>query len=203
MPRRRPARQKARRADAVLAEMKVVADRRAADPEPPDEIMVNEILRRGLGAAPCRRSSPRRPQVRSPAKRRSLAASSVRRNRGVCGLKKRRGCGSKVSAPAGRPSAMRARQRRVDDRAVAEMNAVEIAHGDHRRRGSGRTAAIADHGKVIDRRFQNHCDWRADRDLGRWTKSSGGLLGFAACPLAVGAGSVNGLFNMADASYLG
>ena len=30
--------------------MKVVADRDAADPEPLDQIMVNEILRRGPGA---------------------------------------------------------------------------------------------------------------------------------------------------------
>ena len=43
--------QKARRADPALAEMKVVADRDAADPEPPDQIMVNEILRRGAGRA--------------------------------------------------------------------------------------------------------------------------------------------------------
>ncbi len=43
--------QQARRADPALAEMKVVADRDAADPEPLDQIMVNEILRRGPGAA--------------------------------------------------------------------------------------------------------------------------------------------------------
>ena len=42
--------QKARRSDPALAEMKVVADRDAADFEPPDQIMVNEILRRGPGA---------------------------------------------------------------------------------------------------------------------------------------------------------
>ena len=44
--------QQAGRADPALAEMKVVADRDAADFEPFDEIVVNEILRRGPGTAP-------------------------------------------------------------------------------------------------------------------------------------------------------
>ena len=35
------------RADPSLAEMKVIADSDTADPEPLDQIMVNEILRRG------------------------------------------------------------------------------------------------------------------------------------------------------------
>ena len=35
----------------ALAEMKVVADRDSADAEPLDQIMVNEILRRGAGAS--------------------------------------------------------------------------------------------------------------------------------------------------------
>jgi hypothetical protein len=52
--------QKARRADAPLAEMKVVADRDAADPEP-----------KVITTAP---ASP------VPANSRNLAASSVRRN---------------------------------------------------------------------------------------------------------------------------
>src|SRR5271169_3627619 len=42
--------QKARGADPAFAEMKVIADRDAGNPEPPDQIVVNEILRRGLGA---------------------------------------------------------------------------------------------------------------------------------------------------------
>src|SRR5438105_14472258 len=40
--------QQARRADAALAEMEVVAHRDAADAEPPDQVVVNEILRRGF-----------------------------------------------------------------------------------------------------------------------------------------------------------
>ena len=53
-------------------------------------------------------------------------------NCGVFGLKKLRGCGSKVTASAG--LAMRAPhlQRGGDHRAVAEMDAVEIAHRNHR-----------------------------------------------------------------------
>src|ERR1700759_1728338 len=42
--------QEARRADAALAEMEIVADRDPGDSEPPDQIMVNEVLRRGAGA---------------------------------------------------------------------------------------------------------------------------------------------------------
>ena len=42
--------QKARGANPAFAEMKVVADRDTADSEPLDQIMVNEILRRGSGA---------------------------------------------------------------------------------------------------------------------------------------------------------
>ena len=42
--------QETRRADPALAEMKVIADRDAADSEPLDQIMVNEILRRRPGA---------------------------------------------------------------------------------------------------------------------------------------------------------
>ena len=41
-----------------------------------------------------------------PASNLSFAVSSLRRNCGVVGLKKRRGCGSKVSASAGRPCAL-------------------------------------------------------------------------------------------------
>src|SRR6202165_2698692 len=47
--RRRFADQQARRSDPPLAEMKVVADRDAAYSEPFDQVMVNEILRRGPG----------------------------------------------------------------------------------------------------------------------------------------------------------
>ena len=42
--------QEAWRASTALAEMKIVADRNAADAEALDQVMVNEILRRGSGA---------------------------------------------------------------------------------------------------------------------------------------------------------
>src|ERR1044072_7951392 len=49
---RRLADEEAGRAGPALAEMEVVADRNAADAEAFDQIMVNEILRRGAGPAP-------------------------------------------------------------------------------------------------------------------------------------------------------
>src|SRR5262249_6323385 len=41
--------QEARRAHPALAEMEIVADRDPGDPEPPDQVMLNEILRRRSG----------------------------------------------------------------------------------------------------------------------------------------------------------
>ncbi len=61
-----------------------------------------------------------------------MPASSVRRNSGSFGLKKARGCGSKVSAAAGRPSALARRDGGADHGAVAAVHAVEIADGDDR-----------------------------------------------------------------------
>ncbi len=72
---------------------------------------------------------------------RSLAASEVSRNDGSSGRKKLRGCGSKVSAAAGRCGGPRALDRRADHRAVAAMHAVEIADGDHRAGAAGRGPA--------------------------------------------------------------
>src|SRR6202012_678470 len=47
---RRLGHQQARRADAALAGVKIVADGDAAESEPFDKILVNKVLRRGLGA---------------------------------------------------------------------------------------------------------------------------------------------------------
>src|SRR6185295_19633555 len=47
---RRFADQEARRADPAFAEMKIVTNRNSADAEALDQVMVNEILRRGAGA---------------------------------------------------------------------------------------------------------------------------------------------------------
>ena len=73
--------------------------------------------------------APSRPVV---ARSRSFERSSVSRNSGSSGRKKPRGCGSKVSAAAGRPSVLAARQRRCDDGAMAAVHPVEIADGQHR-----------------------------------------------------------------------
>jgi len=77
-------------------------------------------------------TAPARPV---PANSLSLLASSVSLNCGEFGLKKLRGCGSNVTASAdghGRgPSAAR-----LNHRAVAEVDAVEIAHRHHRPPGN-------------------------------------------------------------------
>ena len=84
-----------------------------------------------------------------PASSRSLLASSERRNCGLFGLKKLRGCGSKVTANAGLPWARPIRKRGVDHGAVPEMDAVEIAHGDHGPPGNlGGRGGVSDNGKT-------------------------------------------------------
>ena len=92
------------RTPAVEAEMKIEADDDAGDGEPSDQNTRDEL---GGGQTRQRRIerstiAPSSPVVASS---RSFARSSVRRNNGSFGRKKPRGCGSKVSAAAGRPSA--------------------------------------------------------------------------------------------------
>ena len=126
--------QQARRADPALAEMKVVADRDAADAEPLDQVMVNEILRRGPGAGLVEGhhhgagepGSGQQPQL--------------------AGLVGEPELGGVRAEKAARMRLERHRQRRLavgrahlqggrDHGAVAEMDAVEIAHRDHRSPG--------------------------------------------------------------------
>ena len=106
------------------------------------------------------------PESPVAANRRSLAASSVRRNSGSCGRRKLRGWGSKVSAAAGRAERAGARARRRDHRPVALMHAVEIADGDDRARQPRRERrlAMADGERVRLRRDFGHrlrFGWRA------------------------------------------
>ena len=132
--------QKARRADAALAEMKVVADRDAADPEPLDQIMVNEILRRGPGPGLVeghhhgagKPGSGQQPQLGGLVGEPELG-----------GVRAEKAARMRLEGHRQRGPAMRAPhlQRRCDHRAVAEMDAVEIAHRHHRSlgdRGRGR-----------------------------------------------------------------
>ena len=80
-----------------------------------------------------------------PASSLSLLVSSVRRNCGLFGLKKLRGCGSKVTAKAGLPMGAAHVQGGGDHGPVAEMDAVEIAHRDHRPLGDvGGRGGVAD-----------------------------------------------------------
>ena len=140
--------QQARRADPALAEMKVVADRDAADAEPFDQVMVNEILRRGPGAGlveghhhgagkPGPGQQPQLGGLVGEPELGGIRAEKAARM-GLEGHRQRR--------PAmGAPHP----QGGVDHRAVAEMDAVEIAHRHHRSPGDrGRRGGVADNGKV-------------------------------------------------------
>ena len=111
--------------------MEVVADRDAADPEAPDQVMVNEILRRGAGAAlveghhhRARKPGPGQQSqlgglVGEPELRRVRAEEPARMR--LEGQRQRRTAVGAAHLQGG-----------GNDRAVAEMDAVEIAHGDHR-----------------------------------------------------------------------
>jgi len=140
--------QQARRADPALAEMKVVADRDAADPEPLDQVMVNEILRRGPGPGLVEGHHDR---AREPGsgQQPQLAGLVGEAELGAVGAEK---------TPWMRFE--RHRQRRLAMRtphaqgggnngAVAEVDAVEIAHRHHRSLGNGgRGRGVADNGKT-------------------------------------------------------
>ena len=109
--------------------MKVVADRNSADPEPLDQVMVNEILRRGPGARLVERhhdsagkaGAGQQPElagfVRKPELRAVRAEKAARMRLESDGK-------NRLSVGPAHP------QGGFDDRAVAEMDAIEIAHGD-------------------------------------------------------------------------
>ena len=82
--------------------MKVKADRRPAHGEALDQDAARRIPRRSSFASAASKVSTMAPSSPVAASSRNLAASSVSRNSGSPGLKKVRGCGSKVSAAAGR-----------------------------------------------------------------------------------------------------
>ena len=96
--------QKARRADAALAEMEVVADGDAADAEPADQIMVNEILCRWSGPALVEGHHHGTGKAR-PGQQAQLFGLVGEPELGGVRAEKLRGCGSKVTANAGFPCA--------------------------------------------------------------------------------------------------
>ena len=145
---RRLADQQARRADATFAEMKIVADRDPADSEPLDELMVNEILRRGPGARlveghhhgagkPRPGQQPQLVSLVGEAELRAVRAEKTAWMR-LEGDGKRR-----LSMGPAHP------QGGLDHRAVAQMDAIEIAHGDHGAPGDLRgRGGVSNNGKT-------------------------------------------------------
>ncbi len=100
---RRFARQQRRRSAAALAEMKIVTDGDAADSEPGDEIVVNEILSGGAGARAVEGHHHRAVETgagEQPQLGVFVGQPELRR----VGAEETAGCGSKVTAYAGLPS---------------------------------------------------------------------------------------------------
>ena len=139
--------QQTRRADAALAEMEVVADRDPGDSEPPDQIMVNEILRRGAGTrlVEGHDHGAGKPGAGQQPKLGGLVAQAELRNgRGEEPARMR------LEGERQRGAAVEASHLECccDHRAVAEMDAVEIAHRHHRPpRDRLRRRGVADHGE--------------------------------------------------------
>ncbi len=200
---RRFADQEARRADPALAEMKVVADGNPADAEALDQVMVNEILRRGSGAGlveghhhgavePGPGQQPQLVGLVGEPELRAVRAEKAARMR-------LEGHGE---APACRGRAP-IRRAAVDHGAVAEMDAVEIAHGDHRPagdRGGGVVSRITVKPGVISGIL--HGFFRDSSGLGergrtvtRWPRRSQAGAGRTKTGAIRLPARVNGLFN--------
>src|SRR6202035_1580874 len=145
---RRLADQKARRSDPALAEMKVVAHRDAADAEPLDQVMVNEILRRGPGPGLVERHHHRAGKPGSGQKPQFSGLVGEPELRGVRAEKAAR---VRLGRYPQRGTAMRLPhiEGGRDHGAVAEMDAIEIAHGNDRSLGDRvRRRGIADNNKT-------------------------------------------------------
>ena len=145
---RRFADQQARRADPALAEMKVVADRDAADAEPFDQVMVNEILRRGSGA---RLVEGHHHGAVEPGAGQQPQLAGLVGEAELRGVRAEEAAGMRLEGHReGRPAVGAAHpQGGGDHGAVAEMDAVEIAHRDHRPSGDGGGGrGVADNSKT-------------------------------------------------------
>ncbi len=169
---------RSRRADPTFAEMKVVADGDARNPQPLDQFMVNEILRAGPGAGLVEGHDDGA---------RKAGCGQQAELIGLVGQPELGGVGAEV-APRVRLESDRQRrppmrpahfQRRGDDGPMPEMNPVEIAHRHHRSlRDRGGRRRIADNGKNSSH-FNEVSSGEAlgsmvppDRDLGVRGKSS-------------------------------
>jgi len=178
--------------------MKVVADRYSADPEPLDQVMVNEILRRGSGPglveghhdSAGEPGSSQQPQLSGLVGEPEL---------GLFGLKKLRGCGSKVTASAGRPwarpicraAAITARWPRCTPSKLPIATTAPF--------GMAVAGVVSRITVKTERHFRDsstRAGWGRDRDLVARTKSSRAQIGVLAgrC-LFLGQPPVNGLFN--------
>ncbi len=123
--------QQARRADAALAEMKVIADRDAADAEPLDQIVVNEILRAGSGPHLVEGHDH---GAREPGPGQQPQLSGLVGEPELGGVRAEKPARMRLEGHRQRRPAvaMRHLQGGLDHRAVAEMDPVEITHRDHR-----------------------------------------------------------------------
>ncbi len=154
--------------------MKVVADRDAADAEALDQFMVNEVLRRGPGSLFVEGHHHRARKPGSGQKPQLAGLVGETKLGGVRAEKTARMWleGHRHGRPAMGPSHL---QGGFDHGAMAEMDAVEIAHRNHgssRNRGRGR--GIADDGKA-GHHFRFFVSGRVgrDRDVAAAMKSSG------------------------------
>ena len=146
---RRLADQEARRADATLAEMKVVADRDPADAEPRDQVMVNEILRGGAGAGLVEGHHHGAGEPRS-GQQPQLVGLVGEAELGAVRAEKAARMRLEGYGKGGLAVAAAHLQGGRNNGAVAQMDTVEIAHGDHRPPGDrGGRGGIADDGKTI------------------------------------------------------
>src|SRR6266568_3647601 len=155
--------------------MKVVADRDAAYPEPLNQVMVNEILRRGPGPGLVEghHHSAREPGSGQKPQFGGLVAEPELR-----GVRAEKAAGVRLERHRQRGPAMRARhlQRSRNNGAMAEVDAIEITHRNHRSLGDrGRGRGIADNSKARRHSRDSSTDvgWGRDGDLARPMKSSG------------------------------
>src|SRR5579859_4540057 len=142
--------QQARRADAALAEMEIVADRDPGNPEALDQVMLNEILCRRPGPPLVERHDHR---AREPRAGEQTQLGGLIRQPELGGGRAEEAPGMRLEGQRQRRPAMRLAhlERGANDRPVTEMDTVEIAHRHHGAlRNVRRWGGIADHGE----------DWR-------------------------------------------